>query len=174
MIKKLMVTSVAIVLALMGCDPKAGGGSGGGGNKPPPAVGGGQLPPGTAPSYVANLAAINARGQEVHRSFNCHITGYAHGKIVEVTDEKTGTKTLYNQVIAGLRTPESIRIKNYGGVHLIMLSCTMIGQSGDTFFLEVTTADQRRQAPQTDAIDQRLVRAGKNRAEVHTTIVAIA
>lgn len=164
---------VAVLIVAGGCGPEDGGSQ-----PPPPRPGGngGQPPAAGAPSgeFVVLLAATDHLDKERGRTVVCAVTGLnAEGNVVEITDVATGLKTPYVLNDVRGRTPFRVRLKNYGGVHVIKIVCELQGQPGDTIFLEALTGDERRTAPLIDSREIASTGRGR-RAQVSATIAASA
>jgi hypothetical protein len=163
--------TVALV-ALAGCDPKAGGSGGGGGG------GGGQQPQGS-PDYLVTVATLGSNNQEVRRDIFCSIVGLAaNGQPFEVVDEKTKARNPYTLSITEL-TPARIRIKNHVGVVRIEVICTMLSKRrGEAILCEFLDRNGRLAAPVTGAIEHMEAVYIKNKrayvASCSATINAIA
>lgn len=166
--KRIITALVAGVtlLSLTACPPSGNGGSSGGGG------GGGPKAGAQGASYSLNLAAQDKRNREVKRIVDCQVTGTAKGKIVTVTDTKTGDTKPYSQQIPGIRTPASLRILDYANVDRIHIDCTMLGEEGDAFFLEVTKGHVI--APLISSVEFDEIGKGGHRAHCYATINASA
>lgn len=171
MIKEIAV-AVTLALIPVACDT---GSSGGG--EDPPAPGGGQLPGNPTGEYVIELSALDKRGEPINRLFECIISGLAAGKVVEIEDEATGVKSKYTISIrdetekAG---PKAIRVKDYADVQVLDIVCIMIGQPGESFFLEALQADRLHPAPVVSAIEFDEIPDGQRRAVTKVLINTLA
>lgn len=157
MIKKIVIPFL-LILALAACDPK---------NPPPPTAAGGQLPGKPTGEYVIELSALNKEGDAISRVFECVISGLAAGRVVELEDAATGAKSNYTITVRDrteVAGPKAIRVKDYAKVHVLDIICIMIGQPGESFFLEALQADRLHAAPVISEISFDEIPDGQRRA----------